>query len=200
MQDKFNQSKESHEFKINNLDKSKKGDVDKLVIPLIEKINSFDDYFTTSSCSGRIMIIKPSEVKKDVEWLFYSHETVDSEELIRKIHGFANKNKEQLWFKIEGFILHIACRDMESADKLLKLVKRVGLKRSGIISTSHKIMVEIISSETLETPISKNNDLLVEDNYLAFLIDEANAKLKRTHNRIKKLEGEVNNLRESLLS
>ena len=73
-------------------------------------------------------------------------------------------------------------------NKLLKLVKKIGLKRSGIVSTSHKIMVEIISSEILETPISKNNELMVEDNYLTFIIEEANAKLKRTHNRIKKLE------------
>jgi len=188
MQDKFNQSKESNMFKLDNQDKSKKGEVDKLVITLIEKINSFEDYFTTSSCSGRIMIIKPSKVKKDVEWLFSSHNKVEPELLIKKIHDFVNKSKEPLWFKIEGFILHIACRDMESADKLLKLVKKIGLKRSGIVSTSHKIMVEIISSEILETPISKNNELMVEDNYLTFIIEEANAKLKRTHNRIKKLE------------
>jgi len=188
MQDKFNQSKESHEFKLDNQDKSKKGEVDELVISLIDKINSFEDYFTTSSCSGRIMIIKPSKVKKDVEWLFSSHNKVEPELLIKKIHDFVNKSKEPLWFKIEGFILHIACRDMESADKLLKLVKKIGLKRSGIVSTSHKIMVEIISSEILETPISKNNELMVEDNYLTFIIEEANAKLKRTHNRIKKLE------------
>ena len=52
-------------------------------------------------------------------------------------------------------------------------------------------MVEIISSELLETPISKNGELMVEDNYLEFIIDEANAKLRRTHNRIKKLEDAV---------
>ena len=194
MQDKFNQSKESHGFKLDNQDKSKKGEVDELVISLIDKINSFEDYFTTSSCSGRIMIIKPSGVKKDVEWLFSSHNEVEPELLIKKIHDFANKSKEQLWFKIEGFILHIACRDMESADKLLKLVKKIGLKRSGIVSTSHKVMVEIISSEILETPISKNNELMVEDNYLTFIIEEANAKLKRTHNKIKKLEDAIENL------
>jgi len=194
MQDKFNQSKESHGFKLDNKDKSKKGEVDELVITLIAKINSFEDYFTTSSCSGRIMIIKPSGVKKDVEWLFSSHNEVEPELLIKKIHDFANKSKEQLWFKIEGFILHIACRDMESADKLLKLVKKIGLKRSGIVSTSHKVMVEIISSEILETPISKNNELMVEDNYLTFIIEEANAKLKRTHNKIKKLEDAIENL------
>jgi len=196
MQDKFNQSKESNMFKLDNQDKSKKGEVDKLVITLIEKINSFEDYFTTSSCSGRIMIIKPSKVKKDVEWLFSSHNEVEPELLIKKIHDFVNKSKEPLWFKIEGFILHIACRDMESADKLLKLVKKGGLKRSGIVSTSHKIMVEIISSEILETPISKNNELMVEDNYLTFIIEEANAKLKRTHNKIKKLEEAIDNLKE----
>lgn len=193
-QDKFKQSKESH---INiELDKSKKGSVDILVEPLIKKINSSKDYFTTSSCSGRIMLIIPSEIKKDTQWLFSSHNQVDNS-LIKKIHEFSYKNKEQIWFKVEGFILHIACRNIESAQKLLNLVKSIGLKRSGIVSTATKIMVEIISSEQLQTPISNNNELLVEDNYLEFLIDEANRKLKRTHNKIDVLFKEIDELIET---
>ena len=188
MQDKFNQSKGTHLNKLFQPDKSKKGRVDELVKPLINLINKHECYFTTSSCSGRIMVIKPAKLKKDVEWLFFSHKEVEVSSLTAKIHEFADKSKQELWFKIEGFILHIACRDIESAQKLLSLAKKVGLKRSGIISTASKVMVEIISSEILETPISKNNQLMVEDNYLEFIIDEANAKLKRTHNRIKKLK------------
>ncbi len=190
--DQFKQSKGSHIDKLFQPDKSKKGKVDELVKPLIKLINSNENYFTTSSCSGRIMVIKPSEVKQDVEWLFFSHEEVIAKDLIKKIQSFASKSKEELWFKLEGFILHVACRDIESAQKLLNIAKDSGLKRSGIISTASKVMVEIISSELLETPISKNFQLMVEDNYLEFIIDEANAKLKRTHNRIKKLEDKIN--------
>jgi tRNA wybutosine-synthesizing protein 3 len=181
-QDKFEQSKESH-LENFNIDKSKKGSIDEILKPLINKINSSENFFTTSSCSGRIMLIIPSEIKKDTEWLFSSHNEADNS-LIKKIHAFAENNKEQIWFKLEGFIMHIACRNMESAQKLLNLVKSIGLKRSGIVSTTTKIMVEVISSEQLQTPISKDNQLLVEDNYLEFLIDEANRKLKRTHNKI----------------
>ena len=187
-QDQFKQSKETHLEKLFRPDKSKKGDVDELVKPLINLINSNDNYFTTSSCSGRIMILIPSSIKQEVKWLFFSHGEVVASELIKKIHGFANNNEKEVWFKIEGFILHIACKDIEAAQRILNIAKDVGLKRSGIISTASKIMVEIISSELLETPISKDNKLMVEDNYLEFIIDEANAKLRRTHNRIKKLE------------
>jgi tRNA wybutosine-synthesizing protein 3 len=186
--DQFKQSKGSHLDKLGHTDKSKKGEVDELVKPLIKLINSDDNYFTTSSCSGRIMILIPSKIKQDVKWLFFSHEPVETSDLISKIHNLVDKSKEELWFKLEGFILHVACRDIESAQRLLNIAKDSGLKRSGIISTTAKVMVEIISSELLETPISKNNNLMVEDNYLEFIIDEANAKLRRTHNRIKKLE------------
>ncbi len=189
--DQFKQSKGTHLEKLFHTDKSKKGDVDELVKPLINLINSDDNYFTTSSCSGRIMILIPSNVKQDVKWLFFSHEEVNASDLINKIHKFADDNNKEIWFKIEGFILHVACKDIDSAQKLLNIAKGVGLKRSGIISTTSKVMVEIISSELIETPISKNNKLMVEDNYLEFVIDEANAKLRRTHNRIKKLEEAV---------
>ena len=37
-------------------DKSKKGDLDTKIIPLLNKFNSLPDYYTTSSCSGRVYI------------------------------------------------------------------------------------------------------------------------------------------------
>ncbi len=35
----------------------KEGKVDEDIIPLLEKINSLENYFTTSSCSGRISVM-----------------------------------------------------------------------------------------------------------------------------------------------
>jgi tRNA(Phe) wybutosine-synthesizing methylase Tyw3 len=48
-----------------------------------------------------------------------------------------------LWLKVEGFILHVACRNIEKATDLLQKVRDSGFKRSGIISAGNKIMIEI---------------------------------------------------------
>ncbi|RLF92142.1 hypothetical protein DRN82_00495, partial [Thermococci archaeon] len=36
----------------------RRGEVDEDIIPLLEKINSMENYFTTSSCSGRISVME----------------------------------------------------------------------------------------------------------------------------------------------
>jgi len=53
------------EIQLSRDDFSKKGSVDKKIIPLIDKINSKDEYYTTSSCSGRIMLMADGKTKKD---------------------------------------------------------------------------------------------------------------------------------------
>ncbi|MBW3019386.1 hypothetical protein KY329_04350, partial [Candidatus Woesearchaeota archaeon] len=53
---------------LTKLDKSTKGSIDEPVIPILNLINSMNDYYTTSSCSGRIMIMEPSE-ERHVDWL-----------------------------------------------------------------------------------------------------------------------------------
>ncbi len=191
-QDNFKQSKETHLNKLYKPDRSKKENVDKRIIPLIDIINSNNNYFTTSSCSGRIMIIKPAEVKHEVSWLFSSHDKVDADKLIKKIHNIVKDVQEILWLKVEGFIIHVACKDIESAHKILEIAKKSGLKRSGIIGLSSKFMVEIISSEIIEIPISKDNKLLITDNYLKFIIEECNSKLDKIYLRIKILEEMLN--------
>lgn len=49
---------------LNGVDLSRKGSVDVPIQPLIEFLNSDSDYFTTSSCSGRIIVfddVKPTD-------------------------------------------------------------------------------------------------------------------------------------------
>lgn len=45
-------------------DLSRKGSVDEPIVELVDFINSLDNYFTTSSCSGRIVVLAdtPEEV------------------------------------------------------------------------------------------------------------------------------------------
>ena len=42
---------------LSGIDKSRKSGVDKAIINLIDFINESEDFFTTSSCSGRLAVI-----------------------------------------------------------------------------------------------------------------------------------------------
>lgn len=42
---------------LNKLDLSKKGSVDEDIAHVVSLLNSFEEFFTTSSCSGRIILI-----------------------------------------------------------------------------------------------------------------------------------------------
>ena len=55
-------------------DKSKKSSIDSPILNLVDKINSSKDYYTTSSCSGRIVLLeKKSDKKQESRWLLIIH-------------------------------------------------------------------------------------------------------------------------------
>ena len=59
-------------------DKSKKRTIDKGIKPLIDLLNSMEDYYTTSSCSGRILLIeKKTDNKKDTRFAFAEHKNAE---------------------------------------------------------------------------------------------------------------------------
>ena len=64
-------------------DKSKAGKIDKDIKKLVDMINSFSNYYTTSSCSGRIILltIPKSGKKNEVKWLFTSHNKINFNDL-----------------------------------------------------------------------------------------------------------------------
>lgn len=171
-------------------DKSRKNRVDKEIKDVLDKINSFDNYFTTSSCSGRIVLISiPENGKKNqAEWLFVSHQPVKVEDIKIVI-----KTSNPVWFKQESAILHVCCSNLEKADKLLRMIKECGFKRAGIIALAPKIICEIIGSESISTIISKEK-MLVSDEYLAVLVEEANKKMMLNQKRIMKLLEGLDNL------
>lgn len=168
---------------LKRLDKSKKGSIDREIIPLINKINKNPDYYTTSSCSGRIVLITAG--KKPAEWIFTSHKQV----AFRQIKQI-NLEKKDVWFKMEPFIIHVACRTLEHAQKILNKARAVGFKRSGIQSI-RKNIVEIISTEKIDAPIAEKGNLLIDDIYLKKLIKEANKKLKSTRLKIKRFQRKI---------
>ncbi len=179
---------------LNKIDRSKKGSIDKKIKELVDLINSLKDYYTTSSCSGRILLIKrPKSGKKcDVDFLLASHNNVSFKEIKSCLK---NIPKQDLWFRQESMILHVACRTIENAQKILDLSTLTGFKHSGIITTRKKIIVEIIGSEQFDTIIAKHGRVFANDDHLSLLVDEANKKLEINNRKIKKFYNLVKSLK-----
>lgn len=172
-------------------DFSKKGNVDKEIAYFIDKINSFPNYYTTSSCAGRIVLIqfpKNSNRKDEAKWLYTTHKKAKFDDLPLKSFP-----KEMIWFRMEAAILHVCCRTIESAQELVNNAKFVGFKRSGIMATKKRLMVEMTSTEHMDVPISVNGKLIVDKDYIKILVKEANKKLMRSRAKTKKFFDILNN-------
>jgi tRNA wybutosine-synthesizing protein 3 len=177
--DKFQQRKKDI---LEKLDKSSVGGWDEKIKSLCDKINSKENYYTTSSCSGRIIVMIDQAKKGPGLFEFVSHDLVEDFE---KFKG------ENLKFKSEPPILHVACKSIGDAEEILNKAREVGLKRSGIISLGKNIIVEIISTEKLEFPLVKEGKLLVSDEFLKIVLEKANDNLKKGWGKIDKLEKKI---------
>lgn len=168
---------------LGKIDKSKKGEIDEGVKKIVDAINSKENYYTTSSCSGRIMLIEiPESGRKDEsKRLLITHDKTNLDEI-----KSALKSKEDIWLKQEGAIFHVCCRAIEDAEKLIIDAKGSGFKRTGMITVDKRFVVEIISTENVATIIAKKGKILADDAYLSVLINECNAKMDRNKEKIGK--------------
>ena len=184
--DSFNQRKKDV---LSKIDKSSIGKWDEKIVSLCEKINSKENYYTTSSCSGRILLMIDQSKKGEDLFLFVSHDKITFKKLKEEL-SLASKKNKNVKFKMEPCILHIACKNLEDAEKLFEIGKNAGWKRLGIIGTSHGFTFELNSTEKLEFPIIQNKKLLVDDNFLKIVLKDANKKLEMGWMKMGKLEKE----------
>ncbi len=179
----FDQEKESV---LSRADRSIKGSVDKQVEGIISFLNSCPDYYTTSSCSGRISVLAPGKTKRDeTTWILKSHEPVEKGQLIKALSSLP---KNKVWLRMESLILHITSRDLDAAKLILQCAQDSGLKRSGLVLPFDAARILIEGHDKLSAPIAAEGKLLVDNNYLAHLLDEANAKLKKNFERLGRFE------------
>lgn len=174
-------------------DRSRKGDVDKPIISLIDYLNSLNDYYTTSSCSGRIYLLTESDRKPDVKWLYVSHEKVPVKKILDSLNEkeLEKYSKNRLWLRQENLILHVACRTLDDANNILKISRDIGLRRSGIIADSNIIIVEICSTEKMDVPVAEKGKLLVSESYIKLITQIANQKFSKGREKLDKLEKEI---------
>jgi tRNA wybutosine-synthesizing protein 3 len=210
-QDNFSQRKKDI---LSKLDKSSIGSWDKKIKVLCDKINSNKNFYTTSSCSGRIVLIVEQEKKAEGLFLKVWHDLISFEELKNSLleisenkydtlRVYAQKGHKNLRagpekfskkiftrgtkFKQEPMILHVACNSLEDAKEIMKIAQDSGFKKVGIISLGKNIVVEINGTEKMEFPIF-DKDILVDDIFLKLIVKESNSRMERNWLKIKKFE------------
>ncbi|XP_055258484.1 tRNA wybutosine-synthesizing protein 3 homolog isoform X3 [Moschus berezovskii] len=118
---------------LSKADLSRKGSVDEDVLEIVQLLNGQEQFFTTSSCAGRIILldgsINGSEVqKKNCCWLLVTHKACVKDDVIvalKKANGDAI-------LKFEPLVLHVQCRQLQDAQTLHSVAIDSGFRNSGI--------------------------------------------------------------------
>lgn len=168
-------------------DMSNIGGWDVKIKGLCNKINKKKKYYTTSSCAGRILLIKSLEEKARDVFLFRTHKKIILKEIKRALVGVSKKYKGLVEFQQTTCILHVGCADLKSAQSLVNKANSSGWKHSGILSTKKRFIVELHSTEKISFPIMNKGNVLVDDDFLEIVIKQANDKLERVWKKISRL-------------
>lgn len=168
------------------LDQSRKGGVDADIVPLVCLLNGLQQFFTTSSCSGRIILIDGSSERSEVQkqncqWLFVSHQKCTAEEVISAL----GRSSGDAVLKFEPFVLHVQCRRLEDAQLMHSVAVNSGFRNSGLtVGKTGKIISAVRSTHGLEVPLSQRGSLLVSHDYIDFLCQICNQKMEENLRRI----------------
>lgn len=158
-------------------DRSPKGSIDVPVLDMFRYINALHDYYTLSSCSGRISLYQDMGRSKGVHWVLVEHGTV-SEAAFKAAVAGAITDGHNLIVKCEPMILHVRCRTRKDAAVLYQVAMDAGFRESGQGGSDDKIMVAIrTTANMMEVPLSQGSKLMVNDAALEFYVAQANRRL-----------------------
>jgi tRNA wybutosine-synthesizing protein 3 len=167
--------------------------VDEEILPILKLINNFEEYYTSSSCAGRIVLLEIPNIgdKKNAKFLSKWHRRVKSNE----INVAAKKAKKgQLWLLAQSPIIHVVANTNEMADKMVKTAISCGFKNSGVKSIGKKIVVEVCSTERLDAPIGIDGSLFCNKEYLQLLVKIANEVIERSDNKLSRFKIKLSNI------
>lgn len=204
--DPFDKTKADILADLGVVDYSPKGSIDHEIVPLINLINAHPDLVTTSSCAGRVSVFIEGDKSGDKlkvggkgvggHWLFFTH---DPKELVPQwrqglsVYEHASEvspedPRRYVLYKFEPFILHVKCRNHETARALFSLGLSCGFRESGIGSNDN---VAIRISMRIDAPIGYlvGNKIfrLASDEYLSELDSMALELFDKNQRRINQI-------------
>lgn len=173
------------------LERLQRGGADEEVEEILQKINSLDEFFTTSSCSGRVVLICLPEIgaKREATFIGKWHRPVRKEEVLAAMSAAPSPRNGDIWLIAQSPIVHVACRSLEKATALLRIAIEAGFKYSGIKAISKdngKVVVEIMSTERMDVPLATDDMMLCNEAHLDFIVSKANFMLERSKEKLKR--------------
>lgn len=164
--------------------------VDLGVLALVHLINSFSNYYTTSSCAGRIVILSKDNFrgKYSATFIFKKHSAVTFGEIKQIFLNDKPINYTLLYLNVEPPTIHIASRSLTDAIAIHQLALTSRLGYSMFKTVKKTIIVEVRGTGLLQIPIGRNNELLISDSYLKFLLNHANEILIQEQERLIKFQ------------
>ncbi len=141
---------------------------------------SLNNYYTTSSCSGRIALARAPRLSYSkgsglFKFLVKWHRPVTYGEVINIINGISDGDA---WLLVRAPIMHFVARDLSGALKMLRIARDAGFKHSGIYSvTRDGVVVEVQGEDRFEVPIIIDGKLIMDVDRLRDVIDIANETL-----------------------
>jgi tRNA wybutosine-synthesizing protein 3 len=168
----------------------KQNKVDIGIKKILKIINNCHNYYTSSSCAGRIVLLEIPEIgdKKNAKFLEKWHRQIKKDE----IENAAKKADNGLiWLLAQSPIIHVISKTFITADSLIKIAISCGFKNSGLKSIIGKNIVEICSTERLDAPIGKDGSLFCNTEYLNLLVEIVNNIILKSNKKIHRLEIEL---------
>jgi len=162
-----------------------------------DKINSLDDgFFTTSSCSGRIILICLPEIgaKREARVIGKWHRQVRKGEVLEAMSNAMPSIKGEIWLIAQSPIVHVTCRSLDKATALLRIAIESGFKYSGIkaiTKDNEKVMVELMSTERMDVPLASDDVMFCSEAYRDFILAKANFTLERGKDKLKRFGYEL---------
>ena len=171
----------------------REGRVDPGAIPVINALNRRCEYYTTSSCEGRIQVIRTNRIgdKAGAEVLGKWHERIDPKDLRAALDRWDGKG--YVYLMVQSPIFHVVVRDLGAAVELQRTGMRCGFKYSTIRSLKlartgpDKITVELLSSLRFDMPLAHRGRIYPDHDQLEFLTDRANEVIGMCKERLARL-------------
>lgn len=192
---RFSMVKKHHVKKLEEAIRNKK--MDPLMIDICQFIAQTKNYFTTSTCSGRITLMDVNEKDEKKENAFFRkwHRKVKLEEVWEGIND--NSNIENLWFKQDAFVFVIGTNKMEKTKPIIQACQEAGVKKYGIHHFEKgKVLMEIFGSKGMSVPVKERKEILVEKEYVQKLVEIANKKWIQNNETLEKL---IQKMKEKLI-
>ncbi|MCX8166775.1 MAG: hypothetical protein N3E37_02905 [Candidatus Micrarchaeota archaeon] len=168
--------------------------VDEPILEILNMLNNSKYYVTSSSCSGRVMLLEITDSKKDATIYWKSHTVWPQGSIKNKIEEFISLNLENrnLFLHVQGFILHLYAYDIYYANKMLEFLLLSGIKRFGIMKTKNFPLIEFQSTQYLSVPVYFNQKLIINIDAVNELEQLCLTKLTKNLQKLKSLEKSLN--------